>query len=218
MPRGAQATRGGDETGSRTPRDGGVTGRNSVIVELRVAAEGFELGRILNSARDLDIELETMVPLGRQPVPFFVVHDEVSGAFESRIGGHPSVESIDAVGARLDTARTTGDVWALEVRFPSHGALARFEERFTDADIGLTATRIYNPTKPEGGPWFGLTGPQREALVRAVEGGYYAIPRRMSTNDLAGEFGISDQAVTERLRRAVVTLVRNTVLVTDPEE
>jgi len=222
-----------------------VTGRVSVVAELRVAAGEFELGRILNSARDLDIELETMVPLGRQPVPFFVVHDEVSGAFESRIGGHPSVESIteverhdgevmyaldwdasrdrlfeaiDAVGARLDTARTTGDVWALEVRFPSHETLARFEERCADADIELTVTRIYNPTKPEGGPWFGLTGPQRETLVRAVEGGYYAIPRRMSTNDLAGEFGISDQAVTERLRRAVVTLVRNTVLVTDPEE
>ena len=48
--------------------------------------------------------------------------------------------------------------------------------------------------------------------MRAVEGGYYSIPRRMSAQDLADEFGISDQAVTERLRRAIVTLTENTLI------
>ncbi|WP_249361517.1 helix-turn-helix domain-containing protein [Haloterrigena sp. H1] len=34
--------------------------------------------------------------------------------------------------------------------------------------------------------------------------GYYDIPRGCTTAELADELGISDQAVTERLRRAIV--------------
>jgi predicted DNA binding protein len=45
----------------------------------------------------------------------------------------------------------------------------------------------------------------------AVRRGYYDIPRRTSMGELAAELGISDQAVSERLRRAIVALVRNTM-------
>jgi hypothetical protein len=51
-----------------------------------------------------------------------------------------------------------------------------------------------------------------------VEGGYYDIPRRMSTKDLAEEFGVSDQAITERLRRAIVALTENTIAVPEIED
>jgi predicted DNA binding protein len=63
--------------------------------------------------------------------------------------------------------------------------------------------------KPGSGIWFGLTPAQRETLVAAVDGSYYPIPRRLSTEDLADRFDISDQAVTERLRRAIVALTEN---------
>jgi predicted DNA binding protein len=217
----------------------------SVIAELRVGATEFELGRILQSADPLDIELETMVPLRERPVPFFLVHDDVSEAFEARVARHPSVvevreierrddevlfaltwevsqddffEAIDEVGAQLIAARSAESTWAFELRFPSHDALSEFRELCDDARISLAVDRIYNPTRPEDGPWFGLTEPQRETLVRAVEGGYYAIPRRMSTKDLAEEFGVSDQAITERLRRAIVSLAEHTVVVRDIRE
>lgn len=58
--------------------------------------------------------------------------------------------------------------------------------------------------------------------MRAVAGGYYAIPRHLSTKDLAKEFDSSDQAVTERLRRAIVTLTEHTLFTPphadEPEE
>jgi predicted DNA binding protein len=54
--------------------------------------------------------------------------------------------------------------------------------------------------------------------VEAVEEGYYSIPRGISTKELAEEFDISDQALTERLRRAIITLVTNTLAVTGEEE
>jgi predicted DNA binding protein len=37
----------------------------------------------------------------------------------------------------------------------------------------------------------------------------------MSTQDLADEFGISDQAVTERFRRGIASLVAHTLLPAD---
>jgi predicted DNA binding protein len=66
--------------------------------------------------------------------------------------------------------------------------------------------------------WYGVTQLQRDTLMHAVRGGYYSIPRRMSTQDLADEFGISDQAVTERLRRAIVTLTENTLIAVQDEQ
>lgn len=72
--------------------------------------------------------------------------------------------------------------------------------------------RIYNPTTPGTGPWFGLTRRQRTTLELAVERGYYDIPRRCTTIELADELGISDQAVTERLRRGIVAFVANALL------
>ena len=48
-----------------------------------------------------------------------------------------------------------------------------------------------------------LTSPQRALLTAAIEGGYFEIPRGTTVADLATEFGISDQAASERLRRAL---------------
>jgi len=106
------------------------------------------------------------------------------------------------------------ETWDFQLRFSSHSALSTFQERCFEADIPINIRRIFNPTRPDAGPWYGLTTPQREALVYAVESGYYSLPRGSSTEDIAEEFDISDQAVTERLRRAIETLTTNTLLLT----
>ena len=53
----------------------------------------------------------------------------------------------------------------------------------------------------------GLTERQRETLVAAYQGGYYDIPRRKTLVDLAAELGVSDQAISERLRRGERKLI-----------
>lgn len=52
-----------------------------------------------------------------------------------------------------------------------------------------------------------MTDEQHEALVAGVEGGYFEIPRWVSLAELAKEFRISHQALSERFRRAYRTLV-----------
>lgn len=210
----------------------------SIIVELSIAPEEFELGRILMLDRETSVTLETMVPLGERSVPFFRLHDG-AGSFETAVGDHPAVDSVElvtehgaeslyaldwsvredeflaaAMGADAHLLHATGtpDVWQFELRFPSRDCVSRFQEESVAAGIEFQIDRLFNPTRPDVGPWYGLTEPQRETLVHAVAEGYYAIPRRVSTKDLADELGISDQAVTERLRRAIETLARSTLV------
>lgn len=211
----------------------------SVIAQLRIPASSFELGRILEMEGTTSIELENLVPLGEKAVPFFTVHDGSRDAFEENVREHPSVESVRILSqhdertlyaldwavsrdlffeglkesdAQLLSATGTSGTWAFEIRFADHEALGGFREHCENAHISLDVRHVYNPTKPDVGPWYGLTDPQRETLIRAVEGGYYSIPRRMSTQDLADVLDVSDQAVTERLRRAIVALVESTLM------
>jgi len=212
----------------------------SVIAHLRVPAEAFELGEMLDVSVGRSVVLENLVPLGEQAVPFFTVHGlSESDAFRQSVQNHPAVtdirtvsshgdqtlfaldwdvsedhlfEGIHEMEAHLLSATGSPQTWEFELRFESHEALSEFQEYCSDASIPLEVGRIYNPTRPESGPYYGLTERQRDTLVRAVQGGYYALPRQLSTKDLAEEFGISDQAVTERLRRAIMTLVDNALV------
>lgn len=216
----------------------------SVIVELTLPAEAFELGQILRVESPTRITLETLVPLGGKPTPFIRLKNEVRETFERAVSEHPSVRDIQLVsahngetlyalewdpseesvfseltdsGAALLGASGTADIWELKLRFPSHKALSEFQEFYVDRGIQVKILRIYNLTKPDAGPWFGLTTPQRETLIHAVESGYYSLPREVSTKELAEEFDISDQAITERLRRGITTLVTNTLLTVEEE-
>lgn len=106
----------------------------------------------------------------------------------------------------------TPNVWTFEMRFPTHDAFAGFQSACADGQSGAEVERVYNPTRRGTGAWYGLTPRQRRTLELAVEGRYYDIPRRCTTIELADELGISDQAVTERLRRGIVTFVTNALL------
>ena len=216
----------------------------SVIIEVGIPAAKFELGRILRLSPDTTVVLETMVPLGERAVPFFSIHNDGRESFKADVRDHPSVKTLRQVssneektvyaldwevsrdlvfegmgetGAQLMSATGTDDRWRFEIQFPNHESLSDFQKWCANADIPLDVFQVYNPTKPDSGPWYGLSEPQRDTLIRAVEGGYYSIPREISTQDLADEFGVSDQAITERLRRAIIALVENTLIVAQEE-
>jgi len=215
----------------------------AVIVDLTLPADTFELGQILRIEGSTQITVETMVPLGGRPIPFVRIQNGTRDAFERAVRDHPAVNEIQLVNSHdeetlyaldwdssdasllqtildldgvLLSATGTADTWSLELRFPTHSALSEFQEYYLEEDIPVSIKHIYNPTKPDAGPWFGVTPAQRETLAHAVESGYYSLPRNVTTQELAEQFDISDQAVTERLRRGISTLVSNTLLV-DPE-
>jgi predicted DNA binding protein len=215
----------------------------SVIVTLSLPPSEFELGRVLDIEGTAVMSLESIVPLGEQSIPFLRVRGGQE-SFEASARAHSSVNDIRLVNTHdgealyaLDWDISEGDFvggivtmdgylleatgtaseWSFDIRFRTHEKLAEFQEYCVERSIPIDIQRIYNPTKPDAGPWYGLTAPQRETLARAVQMGYYDIPREVSTKELAAEFDLSDQAVTERLRRGIASLVTNTVMVTDSE-
>lgn len=216
----------------------------SVIAELLVPSTDFELGRILDVEGTSSIELESLVPTENATVPLFWVHNATRDSFVKAVRRHPAVNEaaevdtfedrvlftldwdagqdrlfagITAHEGQLLSAIGREDAWEFELRFPNHEALSEFAAHCEDVQVAVEMTRVYNPTDPEGGPWYGLTEPQREAIQLAVRRGYYDIPRGCTTQQLADDLGISDQAVTERLRRAINTLVRHTLIINDKD-
>lgn len=122
-------------------------------------------------------------------------------------------QSIRACGGRILSVTGTVDEWEFVIRFPAYDGMERFREYCEAHGIAFTVLRIYHlrESRTEASQrLFGLTDAQREALVLAVRRGYFDIPRQCSTRDLAKELGVSDQAVSERLRRGVANFVRHT--------
>lgn len=217
----------------------------SVIVEFRIPSSDFELGRILSVEGLSSVELESLVPVSDATVPLFWIHNSTRESFTESVQRHPAVNTASEIDVfddrtlftidwdadrdhvfrgigdnegQLLSAIGTSDVWEFELRFPDHDTLNEFTAHCEDTQISVEINRIYSPTESEAYPWYGLTEPQREAMVLAVEMGYYEIPRSCTTKELAEELGISDQAVTERLRRAIQTLATNTLIVSSSDE
>jgi predicted DNA binding protein len=214
-------------------------GPMSIIVEFQVPSAAFELGRILDIEDISVIELESLVPVGESTVPLFWIHDSTRDSFVSSVQEHPAVNDTSTVDqfddrvlftldwdadrdhifagigqhdGQLLSAVGTPRCWEFEIRFRSHDDLSAFMDHCEDADIAVDITRMYHPTEGGTGPWYGLTDRQRETLILAVEAGYYDIPRGCTTKDLADQIGISDQAVTERLRRAIASLTTSALI------
>lgn len=212
----------------------------SVLVELEVDAHDFELGRIFSTLHSATtIELESLVPLPGATTPLVWIADGEHDALEDRIGAHPTVRAVDRVESLSDrslytfewaidydhlfrylreetihilAAAGSPERWRFTLRFRTHTSLSTFHDYCDDSRIAIDVHRVYNMPEQEEANDFGLTQPQREALVVAVQEGYYDLPRESNTADLGDRLDISDQAVTERLRRGIATLVRNTLM------
>jgi predicted DNA binding protein len=215
----------------------------SVITEVRIPSKDFELGQILSLEDASAIKLETLVPSGDATVPLFWVYEPVGNGFLDTVERYPTVNSVMEVdvfddrtlfrldwdasqdhlfqcilehGGHILSATGSPEGWNFEIRFSDREALSQCQVCCEDAHISLKINRIYKPTDPEAGPWYGLSEPQREALTLAVRMGYYDIPRGCTTAELADELGISDQAVTERLRRAIGEFGRHALPTPEP--
>jgi len=110
----------------------------AAVVELLIAADAFDLGRVTKVAADVHLELERVVPTGEDIMPFFWATGEDFEAFERAV--------------------------------------------------------------------------RAEALVSAVERGYFEVPRGVTLGDIADDLGISQQAASERVRRGTNTVLRTVLL------
>lgn len=119
---------------------------------------------------------------------------------------YPAASASDIV--ILDSTLTRDGVES-RVRLPSREALLEFRRTFDERPVPFSLDRLYE--ERVDAPEYDVTEPQREALLEALEGGYFAVPRRTTLRDLATELDVSAQALSARLRRGQANLLRRTL-------
>ncbi|MFB6184764.1 MAG: helix-turn-helix domain-containing protein [Haloarculaceae archaeon] len=121
-----------------------------------------------------------------------------------------SPKTSEVGGLMLEAAGTDGG-WNVQLQFPSRGELSDLYDYCSREGIELSVNHIYGESAVSGTRAVGVTGPQREALLTALEHGYFEQPRDVSLDELAGELDISSTAASGRLRRGIANLVETTL-------
>ncbi|WP_225336027.1 helix-turn-helix domain-containing protein [Halomicrobium urmianum] len=212
----------------------------SIVAEFTIPADAFALAHSLNAAPSITAEFDRLVAHSTNWImPFLWVtgeEDELE-QFRDAVADDDSVTDFEVTDsfleARLykmtwnrDVAHTVdfvldhegtildavgrGDRWQLKVRFADSEQLGRFHAHFKNVG-DVTLQQLFSPAEPHSGE-FSVTSKQRDALVAAYNAGYYEKPRETTATELAEEFGLSQQAFSERLNRGVSELIESTVM------
>lgn len=211
----------------------------SVIAEFRLVSKDIALLAALKAVPQMVLDVEQTIAVDPdQPVLFAWARGDDFEQFEraleedDRIAEHETVESLceeqlyririsplTSVGfyrldvevgtSRLDVSVTHEGV-ELRMRFPDQQALQEYFGRCRAQGIAVSLHSLYNDqTGTRNNNQYSLSKKQRETLELAQQKGFFAVPRQTSLATIAGELDISEQAVSERIRRATETLVSN---------
>ncbi|MFB6080766.1 MAG: helix-turn-helix domain-containing protein [Haloferacaceae archaeon] len=210
----------------------------SVVAQFSVPADAFELGDALEVRRGIRIRLETMIPTGETVIPYLWVPNRDGDAVERALRASPLVadvravnelddetlfrvswapdidgliDAIDASKAVILHGEGQGDRWSFRARFPEHDDLSSFYRTCLDEGIPIEMREVHDPLDDATADGFGLTDDQRVALRTALEEGYFAVPRGITLVELAEMLGVSDSAVSQRIRRGLTAVLSATL-------
>lgn len=108
-----------------------------------------------------------------------------------------------------------GTSWLVKSWFPDREAAQQVWDFAVAEDIDIDLVRINEYTSIGSGD-YGLTDAQQEAILAALDAGYFEEPRAASLGDVADELGISQPAAGGRLRRGIRRLVVGTIAESAP--
>lgn len=210
----------------------------ATVMEFTSPAGEFPLGTVFENLPAVTVELERLIPHESLTIPYFWVRgadvEDIEAAFETH-AGVVTVELIDSVDseylmraewekeyfgvlsalAEANVAVLSGvgtqSGWHFEVRGESRETISDFRTICQNSDIPIEITAIH-ALLPIQGDGYELTDNQREALVLAYESGYFDSPRSTSLEDIAPKLGISQQALSSRLRRGHRRLIAGTLM------
>lgn len=216
----------------------------SVTLEFTIDSQDFKLGEVLSGTPSMHLELERIVPTGAMIMPFIWATGDNHDEFEAQVKANPAVKQFLALDMVEDSAlyriewhgdptdliegiakadavvleAQGNEKWKFRLRFPDHDKLSLFHNFILEHNIPIHIDRTYTMTETtERGHQFDLSQEQRVALVLAAKRGYFATPREVSLDTLAEELGISEQAVSNRIRRGNEKII-NQVLLTSARD
>lgn len=108
-------------------------------------------------------------------------------------------------------SRGTHEGWDVRAWFPSRRAIADYWEHCRSVGVGFELRQVFTAEVDSDETTPNLTPEQREALLVGLKEGYFDVPRGTSLQSIADSLGISDTAVSYRLRRGLKTLVEDSL-------
>ncbi|RQG99355.1 helix-turn-helix domain-containing protein [Natrarchaeobius oligotrophus] len=202
------------------------------IAEIRLVHDELPLASTIAAHRSVTIRYEYALSTDR-PTAFVSLFGDEHASIEASMDEDPTVSNHMRVATFanrtihrvvLDTDRrivpdrcgecgsfvftiTSGERgWVVRIHFPDRESLTELRRYCRDRGISFRVTQLYDSTSSDDGTYV-LTERQHEILSMAYYGGYYDVPRAMTQDDLAERLGVSDSAVSQRLRRAVAELI-----------
>jgi predicted DNA binding protein len=213
----------------------------ATLTEFSLAAIDFVLGRLLTVGSEIKIEFERIVPVGSNVIPLFFAWNDDLDVFEQRVRAHDHVHEFNEV-EEIENRRlyllnweipdggffegfTTAETiirnahgyntqsWEFEVLFPSQDDLTTFHNHCRENEISYTLGQMQ--TLSDAGDDLMesvLTEKQRDAILLALHQGYFQTPRQVTLSELANEFGISQQSLSDLIRRGNEALLEHALL------
>lgn len=210
----------------------------STIAEFTVPSESFVLSTTLGAVPEMRVEVERVVAHDNSGsvTPYFWATGGNYTEFERALHDDPTIENVitldelegghlyraewtkyvDSIVYAISDVKATvldatgqGDEWNVRMLFPSDSTLSDFHDYCATYDLSFELARVYNVNQQLVADRYGLTDEQRETLAQAHDRGYFDVPRDVTLGELADDIGVSHQAVSERLRRGLETLISN---------
>ena len=203
----------------------------SVLVEFTVGASDFAFADAVSDT-GVSVTLERFVPVAERTLPFVWVTGGDPVRFERAASDDAYVRDVTHVSDVSDShlyrvrwtdrcslldalvecdgvmqAATADERWFFRVRFPDHDSVSSFYNCL--GDVTLEVHRVWTLSDEfERDLRYGLTPEQRESVTLALDRGYFETPRKATLSDLADELDISQQALSDRVRRANEKILR----------
>lgn len=215
----------------------------SVFGEFDLPAGTFAFQETMETLPEAIVEIERVVVTEDEVTPYCWVSGVSLDAFDDAVATDPSIDDCTLVDRhdeaglfrtewtdRLDPVvhayrsiegvvlEATGrdGFWEFRIRFDDRAEAVEFREYLQTYGIEFTLRRLTRASAPETGEQYDLTGKQREALVAAWHGGYFDTPRESTLREIADDLDITQQSLSQRLRRGFRSLIANTLVVSEP--
>lgn len=215
----------------------------SLITEVRIFSPEFPLMEALSAVPGMELRVEqTIAEHSEQPTLFLWAAGGNFEKFEAAVKADPTIEDLTQIedmgvrrlyrvkvtaGTQMILYPTEAEIGAsrlavtasargvdTRMRLPDRTALREFQKICDERGINFSLKGVYQSEDPSPGQ-YELSPKQRTALEAAVKNGYYAVPRKVTLEELATELDISRQAASERLRRGCHVLIKNTLDVSE---
>lgn len=217
----------------------------NLIAELRLSENTLVLLPSLQAATGIRLQREWAIhDRMSDPVVFVWAWGGAFEQFEAAIPDDPTVREFECVDTRTekrlyrividpstvtnpapidrktDASRismtTSADGATLELRLADRDALRTYIDLLREEGFAVELLRAH--PAGEGAEDTGLSEKQAEALEEARAAGYFEVPRETDLETLADRLGVSEQAVSERIRRGLSTVLATTFADRDESE